>query len=115
MAVTQATIPSAVDSGPLRACLLIIMGLGTELQQFVSFRSGPGAQLHVTHLEPTDEAWPPWLWIKFYWHGVTDTTKLSSQHGGGACCLSTCLYGILDPLRPDHRGWAALLWVAQWF
>lgn len=39
MTVTQAAIPPAVDSDLLRACLLIIMGLGTELQR-LSLPSG---------------------------------------------------------------------------
>lgn len=39
MTVTQATIPPVVDSGLLRACLLIIMALGTELQR-LSLPSG---------------------------------------------------------------------------
>lgn len=86
MTVTQATIPPAVDSD-LRACLLIIMGLGTDLQLLLSLPSGSVAEarLHLTNPEPADEALPPWLWIKFYWHEATDSTKLSSQHGGEAC------------------------------
>lgn len=49
MTVTQATIPPAVDSGLLRACLLIILGLGTELEQLVSLPSGSVA-LRLTSL-----------------------------------------------------------------